>query len=84
MLFQEENELSLKTETALMYDAVHLFATALDELDKSQVHLYIFSWEYSIQELHKNGRHVKGTVSRDFWALSFFDQKAAAGPKRHS
>ncbi len=37
MLFQEENELSLKTETALMYDAVHLFATALDELDKSQV-----------------------------------------------
>ncbi len=27
----------VQTETALMYDAVHLFATALDELDKSQV-----------------------------------------------
>ena len=29
--------MSYQTETALMYDAVHLFAKALDELDQSQV-----------------------------------------------
>ena len=27
----------LQTATALMYDAVHVFATALDQLDQSQV-----------------------------------------------
>ena len=29
----------LQTDIALMYDAVHLFAKAMDELDQSQVRL---------------------------------------------
>ncbi|XP_023339114.1 glutamate receptor ionotropic, kainate 2 [Eurytemora carolleeae] len=37
ILIKEDIEMSMKTETALMYDAVHLFAKALDELDQSQV-----------------------------------------------
>ena len=31
----------MQTATALMYDAVHLFATALDQLDQSQVGLQV-------------------------------------------
>nr|CAD7453108.1 unnamed protein product [Timema tahoe] len=33
---KREEQLSLETETALMYDAVHLFAKALHDLDSSQ------------------------------------------------
>ena len=31
-----------QTETALMYDAVQLFATALNELDQSQVNTILY------------------------------------------
>ena len=37
----------LQTATALMYDAVHLFATALDQLDQSQVGLQVLTIEMS-------------------------------------
>jgi hypothetical protein len=35
--FDEKNGLKFQTETALIYDAVHLFAQALNDLDHSQV-----------------------------------------------
>ena len=37
----------MQTATALMYDAVHLFATALDQLDQSQVGLQVPTNEMS-------------------------------------
>ena len=65
----------LQTATALMYDAVHLFATALDQLDQSQVCLQVITNEMSCTNYgtgdHYHASQLLGRRYVGSWELSY-------------